>query len=1041
MAKIFNRVPLSVPTPSANDIKDYFFTHSNFKGLSNDKNFLTADQETFSDCKNVYVDSEGLLKSRPSIVNKIVTINDGGTVLSNILDIWNYGDVTVYKTASYLTFVNDNFEQSVQISHNNTLKLILVEGKIFVFEPNSIRYYDVSTNTVSTNEECITKYVYTPVTKIVTNGVTTNLEPENELTTSHIIKYLFDNVTGNNFNVLLGKNITVKLDNVEYNITFVNDNEKVFVQKLTDASFNYVNVSISNVGSLIIVEEGEESTYDIHYSVDGKLFTTLETLNNVVSIPSISADGHYICYAAEDEIYSCKLVDDEGTGIVSYTWEPTLSKIDASTFEEWKTLGLKFSIVSNIKMLSEDTLATVAYFDTEMHCIVSYAGTLSDYAVEDVKDSFYNAVPESYTKTIDISTELGEIDLDTITFSWTHNTSSLTITLDLKLENNAKILGNTTVFDVRLSGSMIYRYDYVNLGTNAFYNKLLPVNEQLSTSGTIRVGDVDVYTKLTGTSLTIGIWPTSGYIKFDMYYPFGSIHNSYLVGGTNSKFTSPANIDMYAQGTSFVVAVSAGDIFVVDNTCEDRVKFIDSPWKQSYDPLYYGLSVNSDYLYFITKFKISDTLLFKTYKKDNDVYKYYNAKSITGFTKSVTSSSGDVLTENYLYSGSFKIPLLFSGKPIKVTNNGIYLSKDGVIYSSSINKLIEVDEVISGETNYIVPDFISEINNFYFASGKTLYISSYPSDGDFKWYFPKINTEEFDYDISNIHPISATEMAVFLEDSVYYIQTSEQGYLYYKSKIQVGCKKGATVITSFDGKYIIFTSSRGLVAMTYQDFVASTEQTLTYLSDGVHETFKTFNIGNPIQLFKYDFWIICYKQGSNTFLLFDIRNNSWWPMELTYDIVKFVNDGEFVNVLCNNALYSFKYNDDYYDVRGTIKSNIDWYFISQKLHLNAPNYYKHISNITLISVLDSDEDIYLDLTLYNYRKKMHQSEVESFKFNVDSIRTYVKRLNYSKVNEFQYLLTSNVDDAADEEETLNVPKVPLSLSSITVKYKISGQVR
>ena len=67
MAKTFNRRPLSVNTPSANDVKNYFFNHYTWKGLADDKNFLAVDQETFADCNNVYMDSEGLLRSRPSI--------------------------------------------------------------------------------------------------------------------------------------------------------------------------------------------------------------------------------------------------------------------------------------------------------------------------------------------------------------------------------------------------------------------------------------------------------------------------------------------------------------------------------------------------------------------------------------------------------------------------------------------------------------------------------------------------------------------------------------------------------------------------------------------------------------------------------------------------------------------------------------------------------------------------------------------------------------------------------------------------------------
>ena len=44
----------------------------------------------------------------------------------------------------------------------------------------------------------------------------------------------------------------------------------------------------------------------------------------------------------------------------------------------------------------------------------------------------------------------------------------------------------------------------------------------------------------------------------------------------------------------------------------------------------------------------------------------------------------------------------------------------------------------------------------------------------------------------------------------------------------------------------------------------------------------------------------------------------------------------------------------------------------------------------------------------------------------------IQRLNYSKINEFQYQLSY------DEE---NAIEIPLSINSISIKYKIGGQVR
>ena len=150
MARTFNRPPVQVNTPSGNDVKNYFFNHYNWKGLTDNKNVLAVDQETFSDCKNVYIDSEGLLRSRPSLKVKTVKYTNAGEeyTLSNIVNIWTFGDVVVYKSTSngkyYLTFVNKNVDDHIQVELKYTddngdeqvyeeIRPILADNKIFIF--------------------------------------------------------------------------------------------------------------------------------------------------------------------------------------------------------------------------------------------------------------------------------------------------------------------------------------------------------------------------------------------------------------------------------------------------------------------------------------------------------------------------------------------------------------------------------------------------------------------------------------------------------------------------------------------------------------------------------------------------------------------------------------------------------------------------------------------------------------------------------------------------------------------------------------------
>ena len=115
-----------------------------------------------------------------------------------------------------------------------------------------------------------------------------------------------------------------------------------------------------------------------------------------------------------------------------------------------------------------------------------------------------------------------------------------------------------------------------------------------------------------------------------------------------------------------------------------------------------------------------------------------------------------------------------------------------------------------------------------------------------------------------------------------------------------------------------------------------------------------------------------------------------------------------------------------------LKNKITWFLSSQKLFLNAINYYKHMVNVTFTSILTTDRELSFDLEILNYRKQIDNGKPETVSYKVDSIRTFVQRLNYSKVNEFQYRLSMDNDNAV---------QIPLSLSNISIKYKITGQVR
>ena len=266
-------------------------------------------------------------------------------------------------------------------------------------------------------------------------------------------------------------------------------------------------------------------------------------------------------------------------------------------------------------------------------------------------------------------------------------------------------------------------------------------------------------------------------------------------------------------------------------------------------------------------------------------------------------------------------------------------------------------------------------------------------------------------------------------------------YTYYKSRIPLGCEEGSDVITSYDNKYTMFVTKRGFVAMSYQDFISSEEQALTFLSDTIYDVFSNWNKG-AIKLFQYNFWIILYRPGTADAFVFDMRSNSWWPVAYNSNVVKLIEINRIPLILKGQYLYQFdKSNNNYFDGDSIETGRIDWHITSQKLHLNAINYYKHIINLTFFGYNydDKQAEMRFNLRIINYRKQTDTNEQKSFEeveYKIQLTRTFVKRINYYKVNQVQYVLESCRD--IDEEDKT---PIPLSLTCISLKYLITGQVR
>lgn len=919
MPNTFNRRPFSVDTPSSSDSRDYFFDHYNWKGMASNKNFLAADQETFESCKNVYMNAEGLLRSRPSVKPFRELANK-----PRIYNFWVFANKILYLVkydgAEDFDVVLTDFDNNVKLDtkesdlhyNDNKIKPVLVDNKIFIFAPDSFRY--ISLDNFSINDA--TSFIYTPTVEVTSGSATEKGELDNALTNAKIISYLYDS----NFPVrtLKDKLLSVTIDDKTYEITFTEMTPYILYSKLSLSLIpeNFVSAVCPRDGydSIALLDT---STGQFLYSPTGTTWTINEYVpkfdGNVIKF-SFSTSGNEIYYLV------CKESNqpDVSDSVICYVRQLVDISPYMTEFKDIRTLydelGIDLS-VDGVNILNEYTLKDLELIDY-------YSGTL-------IFNTYNEAFFSGYICTFD--------------------------------RNNISKYEAAISSGMRVCRNDYYRYNDSIKSAFIVYSNL---------GITLYVLQSNVLTKALDISLNVRSQPVVLVygVKFRVFcYDYNKI--------SRFEISNSAAEEVFTE-----INVHGGDIIVSNDAVHAMAKYIVGDGS--------------------TKCLIWDS--------DANL----TIHLLDGVTLDTMVGAG-----NYFYytiNGSLSI----------VTNNIGTIALKEVVEGTS-DKLFEFsNDFINNGSD------VERLSELYLAIGNSLYITSsrFNENGDFLWYIPKDMEQRFSSKINGLQPISDTEMSIFLDDSVWHSQVTENGYTYTKSKLQVGIKEGSDVITSYDGTQVIFPTRRGLAALSYQDFVASTEQSITFVSDAIHEDFVKF-AGNHVKLLMHKYWLICYTSLLD-FFVYDMRNGSWWPMSLHKVPDKVLDVDNEIIMLIDGKLFSLSQSDnEYYDYG---KIQIDWNIKSQKLHMGYVNYTKHIANITLMSVLDSNNPMSFKLDVKNYRKRMDTCSIQTSEYKVDAIRTFVQRVSFPKVNEFQYEIF------ADDEQLV---RVPLSLSGITIKYRIGSQVR
>lgn len=941
MVSTINRQPYQVKQLDYGDIKYKFFNHTNWKGVCDDKNYLGIDQETFADSKNVYVDNEGILKSRPSI-----KLRKKG-VYGSFMDCWTFGNFVVYQivnnSKNYLMINEiqaDGTEKQLTLDGLNAtnsllpvadkFKLVVSHQKLYVFEADRIAEISLTPSPYSTDTPvyfCKVSLPYVPVTEYFVGSTRTELESKNELTKSYISRYLYDKNDSTiklNTSALLGETIDVrKQDNTSLGTlhNFSPNAELTIVDRLNigdligkiDGHF----AIFGNDTGIVLVSDANRNLY---YSTDGRSFTALPTLAGATGLPALSksTDHVFAVLFKEDGPYAYTLAGGAlvGSQRIPYTTWTKLYDFKDVTFVNGQGDFIDetlFSVIAQGLYTYENNIMT-------RHNITGAPGLYSiccakgytSIIAKGVQTIYYNDSDASVPGfTVTDKPDTGLDDMNTFKQQYVNKTLTFAYVSGTDYTDNGAI-----------------QYKSIFLSEDDVTNHITTIPNTQKTEKTVKFGR-----------------------------PFGSPLGT-------------MKIDDYYLALSSSLKVVTKSYFIVGDTVVLNMR-----------PYYLPLAFAADNFY--------------TY--DGSISPHY-------------------------------------------------------VYTSNLTEPVYLDVEHSGDNTIIVFDHEAELEQYFISKGKNLYISAtgaFQKVDDFKWYFPEINTQEFDYDITNLHPISTTELAVFLKDSIYYLkpvtvtrnEIENTAYTYYKSRIPLGCEEGSDVITSYDNKYTLFVTKRGFVAMSYQDFISSEEQALTFLSDTIYDVFSNWNKG-AIKLFQYNFWIILYRPGTADAFVFDMRSNSWWPVAYNSNVKKLIEINRIPLILKGQYLYQFdKSNDNYFDGNSIETGRIDWHITSQKLHLNAINYYKHIINLTFFGYNydDKQAEMRFNLRIINYRKQTDTNEQKSFEeveYKIQLTRTFVKRINYYKVNQVQYVLES----CRDIDEKDKTP-IPLSLTCISLKYLITGQVR
>lgn len=1029
--RTIRRNPMKVNTDDYyDDLNEGYFNFTSFNGINSKQNYISIDQQSFEDAKNVYLDQNAQLSTRP-IVGKI-------TVLPNnekILRIIKINNLTVYHTVSssnqyHIYFYMANQWQSREVGEK--LCIAWIYDKYFVFTNNSMFAFSYDFDTQSVNWYDATDIVYRPV---ITEDPNTSQEA-NIFTDAEQLQYVFQYGVNINVDKLIGNEVTVNIDGENYQITFQLNNDKVFTKPIYQLS-NATMYVARDRGNIIAKTTTNDTS--LYYSPDGTIFQT-------IPLPNFPEGRSYIYTISDDglEIYlACNHTNSENPYIY---YMPLTEDFQATSWLQIdNTIQNDYVFTANQYVHRDGSSVYNSYFPSGSEGInggmsVNHlsgtprfmhspeAGRLAIYYTNNGRAQYYRDWTREqdgniYNSNDDV--QFGYTEVNALPDDTEYTCMSMVV---VNRDNSQWSFGVTT----GIQGYSYFRnvrtfvYSYVGKFIELFVSgqfQVIQLDDSYIAKGNIR-----------GTLGTVQVSGTEYlYVQIGKDIFYDENVSDFSTSGIDACRLVFNNGDLMSRAAGFRNTANQDVILRLTFTNIQNIpNYVASDYSWTYTYNGEGTTTISQGVRITFPWTAISQQVFTVISTDG-----HSSQFVIDF-------DNNVLTESYYYYQGDVIPLIkrvneegevYAITPLYIDYSEkyiLYYSNEN-LYSSAYPGTITVSSDSSGTITFLIPDrivnFIGATNiNVFSINNKLYWTSSEGTPGQI--YVPESNVIELQDVITNIVVFSQTSLGIFLEDSVYEFMydTSNSVYRLASTKLQLGCKNGADVLVSYDGSTIYLSTIKGLAGLTYQDFVQSTEQVYNYLTDNILDMYDNYYANGPLKLYQYKYWLFVYRQDDTIVYVYDTRNQSWWKWEFVYPMQQLIYTNDKLIALMNNTTYQMYHNDTIYD-DGT--SPFDWYILSQKLHFNAPNYYKHVRQLDVITSQDGSTMRY-KLGFKNYRNLNNLVDVDTVEYPIEQLNTLIKRVSFMKTNAFQFSIS--------KDKTDKYP-MPFVVPDIAIKYRITEAIR